>query len=638
VRRRADRGEVFSPVAIGPIVLALSFAIAIPTASASPSPLAAVPGAKAPAFSPARAAFVRTLVRAGTPELAWTVLRREEPSRAHPRAWSLWARLSVRLLTRLGRPRRILALLSAPPPGVSVGVDAWIVRARARAFLALGATRSARALLRVWLWTNPPVVADLGLGRVRRLIVRSYVEARLWNDAALALRRLREDDPHLGVRWRMLEARVDLARGRPRRAFAILETLPGWRTDPGALTAALRARALGPRRVLAAAHAIALDRRRSVRRRLAAWILVARVEGSLAHPGREIAAWESAVELAYRRDRLALLPHDVGPLLWRLEKRRGLALANAHGLVVGLNGPWFALAHAEMLAGHHARARALWSALALESRGRARARAFADLARSLQSRPGLPEVLFLAAPTVVPLAALPPVVRYGLVRPVLALGADRLAARLLHGLVRPPKGVGPWRWELTRLRLYVDGDAIGSARRLLGALLARCPCPHRARFERVGFALGTLHHWRLAARLFAVLARTAKTPEEARHALYWEARDVERLGDPLAAARLYMRSAVLLDPFALDPWAQTARYHAARALARAGLFADARRQYEEILAATKSPAERALLRHALSDLRLEEERRCGRTTHDARCPGRRRPVPRVHGGSSPPSG
>lgn len=548
---------------------------------------------------------MRALIRAGTPELAWTLLRTEEPTAAHPHAWTRWARLAVPLLERLGRPRRILALLSSPPAGVAATADAWAVRARARAFLALGAPRSARALLRVWLWTNPPEVADLGLLRVRRLIVRTYVAEKLWTDASLALRRLR-DSGALDPRWRRLEARVDLARRRPRRAFALLSSAANWKQDPEALTAALAARALGPRRLAAAARAVARDRKLPVRRRLAAWTLLARAAALRGRTGREIAAWDHAISLAYRRDRMVFLPHGIGPLLWRLERERGLSLANDHGLVVGLDGPWFALARDWTTHGHRGRARALWSVLALA--GQDRARAFVDLGRSLKNHPGLPEVLFLASSPVVSLEELPPAVRYGLVRPVLALGADRLAARLLAGLVRPPKGIGPWRWQLTRLRIDVDGGLIAPARRLLDTLLGHCPCPHRGRFERIGFDLGTLHHWRLAAHVFAVLARTAKTPIQARHALYWEAHDRERGGDDLAAALLYMRSATLLNPFALGPWAVTARYHAARALARAGLLVDARRQYEEILAATKNPAERALLRRALASLRLREKR------------------------------
>ena len=64
----------------------------------------------------------------------------------------------------------------------------------------------------------------------------------------------------------------------------------------------------------------------------------------------------------------------------------------------------------------------------------------------------------------------------------------------------------------------------------------------------------------------------------------------------------------MTDPFAMDPWAQTARYRAAQELAGAGMLGDAKRQYSMLLNATADPARQAVLRHELQQLALEEAR------------------------------
>ena len=92
-----------------------------------------------------------------------------------------------------------------------------------------------------------------------------------------------------------------------------------------------------------------------------------------------------------------------------------------------------------------------------------------------------------------------------------------------------------------------------------------------------------------------------------RELYYWMADSARALYRPLDAARLYLRSATLLDPVAMDPWAQTARYQAADALAEAGLVEDARALYTGLLGATRDPARKALLRHRLQQLLLADE-------------------------------
>jgi predicted negative regulator of RcsB-dependent stress response len=55
---------------------------------------------------------------------------------------------------------------------------------------------------------------------------------------------------------------------------------------------------------------------------------------------------------------------------------------------------------------------------------------------------------------------------------------------------------------------------------------------------------------------------------------------------------------------AMDPWAQTARYHAAKALVEAGLLEDARQIYSSLLRATRDASRRAVLENEIQRLHL----------------------------------
>ena len=67
-----------------------------------------------------------------------------------------------------------------------------------------------------------------------------------------------------------------------------------------------------------------------------------------------------------------------------------------------------------------------------------------------------------------------------------------------------------------------------------------------------------------------------------------------------------MRSATLLDPRAMDPWGQTARYNAAESLSKAGLVDDARRIYRSLLRVTEDADRKGVLRMRLQQLWLSE--------------------------------
>ena len=69
-------------------------------------------------------------------------------------------------------------------------------------------------------------------------------------------------------------------------------------------------------------------------------------------------------------------------------------------------------------------------------------------------------------------------------------------------------------------------------------------------------------------------------------------------------AYLYLKSATLTDVTAMDPWAQTARYSAAKALAEAGLLEDARQIYSGLLRATRDTSRKAVLQNEIQRLHL----------------------------------
>jgi hypothetical protein len=57
-------------------------------------------------------------------------------------------------------------------------------------------------------------------------------------------------------------------------------------------------------------------------------------------------------------------------------------------------------------------------------------------------------------------------------------------------------------------------------------------------------------------------------------------------------------------PISQDPWGQTARYQAAKALAQAGLIEDANTLYNGLLKSTDDPARRAVLQREIQQLWL----------------------------------
>ena len=124
--------------------------------------------------------------------------------------------------------------------------------------------------------------------------------------------------------------------------------------------------------------------------------------------------------------------------------------------------------------------------------------------------------------------------------------------------------------------------------------------------------LQTLGRHTEALALLEKLRAGAETKSLQRELLYWRADSHAALGQDAEAGELYLRSAVFNGGNGDDPWGQTALFHVATVLARAGMTTDARHIYTALLKSTPDPARRAQIERQLQQLWLSGSRRGNR--------------------------
>jgi len=200
------------------------------------------------------------------------------------------------------------------------------------------------------------------------------------------------------------------------------------------------------------------------------------------------------------------------------------------------------------------------------------------------------------------------VIRYRLIDEALESGDLSTASRLMAGLAEPPNGSDHFEWDLRRARVAIyTGDIKAGVDLLQQLLQGEQQTWDKQRVDRllqVVFDLQTVKQHARALALFAELLGKPLGLQQRREILFWMADSLQGLERYDEAAYLYLKSATLDDPTAMDPWAQTARYRAAKALVDAGLVGDARKIYTTLLRATKDASRKAVLQNELQRLHL----------------------------------
>lgn len=541
------------------------------------------------------------LARGGAPAIALRLLdtHQQDPDLATA-AWAAAERERIHILAAAGDWHALDARVAALPATLPAPFLDWAAERRAEALLQLGDAHGAREVLRGLAWTAP---ADPDTLRAWRLLIaRSYLAQGDQEAALVALRRYVQDygadDPVLGS----LHAEVLLAAGRPTAALEAIGDVD----DPLRWAALLQADRANAGTAFERSVRLASARGTAAVRRRGAWAVAARAARVMRNDAAVVAALERALQTDAGNDRVPAVVDVAAAELWDAYRAWGGALGNAARLMVGVDEGWLEAA-AELAAREPAQARALYARVATDTADAdTAATAHARFAESLDREPGgaaALAALYLDGGLFESPERIPAPVRYRLAAPVLQRGDYALGARLLADLDTPPDGADPLEWGLWRARVLVLGGRRTDGKEAIAQLLDAHDDYDADRLLQVLFELQAAGAHEEALPLFArVYARDGNELQLRREILYWMADSWRALGEFAEAARYYLRSAQLADPYAMDQWAQTARFQAADALERAGLQSDAVSLLQALLNSAQDPARRAQLQHRIDAL------------------------------------
>lgn len=547
---------------------------------------------------------IDVLIRGGALDLALKRLD-EEQAQAQAQEWVLFERRRIELYVARGQWDALAQRVDGEPPDLPAEFRHWALKQAAEARLAANDFSGARRYLRQLLWQEQPD-ADT-VAHARRLVIRSYLLEDNLADAQAGVLRYQQDYNARSDAWQVLHAEILLRAEDYKGAF---EVLTGVETAEARLLrqlAGLRVKFYKPQDVLKESARLAAGFKTNRENQRRALVIQAEAALAAADNDKRVVAFEQVLSLPSTASEKFF--HAKADDLWQSYERLAESVGNDAKLLVGNDSAWLGKAKTFTAKEPH-RARALYAFLVHHAEDEnARATANRLLAESLL-KDGHGETLralYLNSTRIAGPDAVPQSVRYRLAEIALAQHDMKLAAALLKDLTEPPAGEDATIWTLRRARALVYIGDIANAQPLLMGLLEQqkaVDAEFARYFLQVVFDLQTLGRHSEALALLEKLSARAETKSLQRELLYWRADSHAALGQNADAGELYLRSAVFNSGNGDDPWGQTARFHAAGALARAGMTVDARHIYTALLKSTPDPARRAQIERQLQQLWL----------------------------------
>lgn len=558
---------------------------------------------------------ISRLAKSGASQLALTLLEQHQPEfSGYEKQWLSWERVRVRIMQKHARWQDLAQRIDEYPEDLPEAFLRWSEVHQVSALINAGDYVEARNRLRALIWR--PAQGDRLL-ELRHLVMQSYLEQGRINDAHAAMLRFHQDYGEQEESAILLRARVLLAAGRAGESYALLQ-----RNASGAESDALKALA-ELRSGGDAAVILKLARSNGIKAEEVSlrWLwfgVMAEAAVMLNNRANLIIALERLLpllgssQLSSSEKRLFSFTTEQ---LWKSYLAYADKVGNHEQLLVGDDQAWLKAAQ-KTEPRYPIRKRALYVQLA-ERGAKAELReqghqAFVELLLELKDEGKLlVERLYLQSERYNEAKVLPKPAAYHLVDEAIKRADLALASNLLQQLPQPPGGTERFVWQMRRAKVFLlAGDYVQADTLLTGLMPHTGALSEKQRDQVVQllFDLQNVGEHERAYRLLKVMFDVVPGLKLRRELLFWMADSRKAQGAHAEAARLYLRSATLGDNKSMDPWAQTARYQAAKSLVEANLSRDALHIYSLLLKVTESPERRSVLRHELQQLKLRGER------------------------------
>ncbi len=554
--------------------------------------------------------MLKNISAAGAPVLTLKMLDQAQPKiDSDLYEWILWEQERYSILSRWQEWNELLVRLESLPSDLPEQFRYQVATYKIRAYLEIGQTDTARRLLREQLWLTSAGTAP-EYQTWRRLVISSYLKDDRLEDARITMLRFNQDFDNDDESWVLLRADVLIRSGRYDQAIQILKGVDGWQAYLTSLLAQYRSNLLDPNTLWAVLKKQVAKPEFEVGEQTTLWSL-AYFAGQQMSPVDRVVA----LEQVFKAD--SETPLELFQLhpdqLWAAYIEYAQLVGNRAELLIGDDAQWLELAK-NASAVTPVKARSLFALLMLQGTDANIIRAAAEsymqsFAAVDESEQHLLNQLFNHSETFADAGRIPPVIRYKLVDLALKKSDIDEATRQMSGLDEYPEGSDRFKWQLRQSRVLILGGRFDEGNEVLATLISEYTEPSAENTDlilQVLFDLQTVSLHEEAIHHFNRLLRLPIEAKQHREILFWIADSFKALKKYDQAALLYLQSAMLPGPLAMDLWAQTARYNAAESLQKSGLVDDARRIYNELLRVTTDPARRSFLNHNIQQLWLNQ--------------------------------
>jgi tetratricopeptide (TPR) repeat protein len=567
-------------------------------------------GMSQPLLADERLDLLKNISAAGAPLLTLKMLDQAQPGiDQNLYEWILWEQERLEILTQWRQWDQLLIRIETLPADIPDQFKQQVATFKARAYLELKQTASARQVLRERLWLD--LAQESSNYEIwRRLVIESYIDDGRTEDARVAMLRFDQDFDTTDLSWLLLRARVLIESGRYQQAVRVLQGRDEWQARLTSMLASFRQQRIDKAELWRQVKKYSEDTGLTGAERSSLWALGYFAAQQMSPVDRVV-----ALESLFRSEqtsplKLFQLPVD---LLWEAYVEYAELVGNRSEILLGADEKWLELASsASKLT--PVKSRALYAMLMLRSAdlevsNRAAAGYMETFAEVDEAERRLLENLFNHSQTFSDAHNIPAGIRFQLVDLALKSVDIEEATRLMSGLTTVPPGTARLDWQLRQSRVLILGGRYDEGNQVLQGLIAEYlePKPESTdRILQVLFDLQTVGLHAQAIDHFGHLLQLDIDPKRRREILYWIGDSYRGLEKYQQAALLYLQSAMMPAPDSMDPWAQTARFNAAESLQLAGLVDDARRIYQALLQIAEDPARRSVLSHKIQQLWLNQ--------------------------------